>query len=168
MAGQCFESQQAGDRLCRNFGCSSQPGGSAGWSLKGTWSGLWWFLSNAAKFEENSRWQCSITTRGSITLWSNTGTDKHLQRVPWLWASFSSLNWVTCCWSLDSFGLWQPYLDPKDNGDWQELLDEGTLGSQEEEGVDPDLILIISSEVSKYDGNIAEGSGPRLDAGVEM
>lgn len=38
--------QEAGGRLCRNFGCSSQPGGSAGWSSKGTWSGLWCFLSN--------------------------------------------------------------------------------------------------------------------------
>lgn len=71
---------------------------------------------------------------------------------------------MTCCWSLDSFGLWHP----KDNGDWQDGLDEGTPGFQEEEGVDPDLGWFVSSEMSKYDENVAEGSAPRLDAGVEM
>lgn len=48
MAGQWFEGQQAGDFLCQNFGCSSQPGGSAGWSSKGTWSAPQWFLPNTS------------------------------------------------------------------------------------------------------------------------
>lgn len=60
-------------------------------------------------------------------------------------------------------------MGPRDNSGWQEGLDEGTPGFQEEGSVDWDLSFVFSSEVSKYDGNIVtEGSAPRLDAGVEM
>lgn len=59
-------------------------------------------------------------------------------------------------------------MGPKDNSGWQEGLDEGTPGFQEEGSVDSDLSFTFSSEVSKYDGNITEGSAPRRDAGVEM
>lgn len=38
MADKGFESQEAGSRPCLSFGCSSQPGGSAGSSSEGTWS----------------------------------------------------------------------------------------------------------------------------------
>lgn len=45
MADKCFASQEAGSRLCLSFGCSSQPGGSAGSSSEGTWSEPGWLLS---------------------------------------------------------------------------------------------------------------------------
>lgn len=63
------------------------------------------------------------------------------------------------------FGLWQPRLGSEDDGDWRDGFDEGTPDLQREEG---DLNWAVSSKLSKYDGNAADGSAPRLDAGVEM
>lgn len=67
--------------------------------------------------------------------------------VPWFCASFSSLNWVTCWWSLDSFEVPQPCL-ASDVGDWQgeELTDDRT-GCQQEEDNASDLYPAVKSSI---------------------
>lgn len=60
------------------------------------------------------------------------------------------------------FGLWQPRFGSEDDGDRRDEFDEGIPDLQREDG---DLNWAVSS---KYDGNVADGAAPRLDAGVEM
>ncbi len=96
--------------------------------------------------------------------------------VPWFWASLSSLNCVTCWWSLVSFGLWQPCL-PNDVGDWEEeeLSVDRPRRQQEEDEVSFSLpgvksSLLFSIEVSQLDGNVTGCSRPvrgEAAAGVE-
>lgn len=110
-------------------------------------------------------------------------TKRHRQRgelyqlcAPWFWASLSSLNWVTCWWSLASFGIWKPRL-ASDVGDWQEeeVSDDRPGFQQEEEDASvwfPGVkSSVFSAAVLKWDGSISLAPGPLREgeaaAGVE-
>lgn len=135
-------------------------------------------------------WWCCCKTRCGLIQFSHTNHTRRLILiilhyycsvfkislcmfcVPWFWTSLSSLNWVTCWWSLASFGLWQPCF-PTDVGDWQgEGISDDRLGCQQGEDKASVLFpgLVSSVEVLKK-GDIIAGDSELLlgeaAAGIE-